>query len=206
MQVYFIPLSLSTANNLQNFGNVVPSNGVILNRAVDLKISVNTADQNRLCADLEYIIQDTANRFLLFQHAHGRLSSQSVEKQSRAWYQKSGDQVAEFLYPIGVQRELVEHNIDTIAFYGALAGNTDALRGVIQTWKYVAHELMIRSFCLPDIKLQHFLRESSRLLELLGVPEGHMLHFQEWYNVVAKTIRNSYQIPHYLQNPPLNGH
>ena len=182
------------------------SNGVILKRASDLKISVNTADQNRLSADLEYIIQDTANRFLIYQHAHGRLSSHSVEKQSRAWYQKTGHQVAEFLYPIAVQRELVEQNLDTITFYGALAENADIMQSIMQTWKYVAHELSIRSFCLPNAELQHFLHESSRLLGLLGVPEGHMLHFQEWSNCVAKTIRDSYQIPHYLQHPPPNGY
>lgn len=99
----------------------------------------------------------------------------------------------------------MEQNLDTITFHGALAGNTNAIRGIMQTWKYVAQELSIRSFCHPDAGLQHFLREASRLLELLGVPEGHMLHFQEWYNLVAKTIRESYQIPHYLQHP-LNGY
>ena len=128
---------------------------------------------------MELMICVTANRFLLREVAAGRISEESVAKVSSYWTSKNRPQVVEFQYDQATQRDLVLYNLTTLKFHGESAESPLVLNTTMYSWKTMAKEMSVRTFCAPDSQVRKHLHDGHKILEMLGAPLVTFLAFQE---------------------------
>lgn len=121
----------------------------------------------------------TANKFLVDQHRHGRLSPDSIAKITNFWTSKNRPQVVQFQYDQATQRDLILYNLRTLAFNGECARNPVLLNAIMYDWKAVAKEMSVRTFCYPDSVVRKHMHDTHKMLEMLGAPLVTFLAFQE---------------------------
>ncbi|KAI9744919.1 MAG: hypothetical protein M1818_001845 [Claussenomyces sp. TS43310] len=138
-------------------------------------ISLHPPQQGKLYMDLELLICETANRFLLDQYSAERLSAESVRKVNEFWRSKNRPGVVEFRYDQATQRDLVVANQHNFLFHGPAVGNSQRINAVLWTWKENAREMAVRTFCYADSVIAKQLNDTYNLLELLGA--DHMSLF-----------------------------
>ena len=132
----------------------------------------------------------SGNKFLMDQYKRGRMSADSVARVNASWRSKNRPQVREFQYDQLTQRELVLGNIKTFEFYGDAARNTITLNGILHSWKALAKEMSVRTFCAADIQVKKNLLDARRVLEMLGTPMVTFLAFQELQYAAHNGIRD----------------
>ena len=142
-------------------------------------ISLDPPTQAKLYSELELMICATANKVLLDQHRHGRLSPDSIAKVKNFWASKNRPQVVQFQYDQATQRDLILYNIRTSAFNGESARNQVLLNAIMYDWKTVAKEMSVRTFCYPDGVIRKHMHDTYKILEMLGAPLVTFLAFQE---------------------------
>ncbi|KAL6719333.1 hypothetical protein ACLMJK_003572 [Lecanora helva] len=149
-------------------------------------VSLDPPMQAKLYSEIELMICATANQYLNVQQQHGRMSVESLTKVVQWWASKNRPQVIEFMFDQATQRDLVLYNIKTFRFYGANANDVVSMNTMMQSWKTLAKEMSIRTFCTPDIVIKKQMHDLYKILEMLGAPLVTFLAFQE---IQVKALR-----------------
>jgi len=145
--------------------------------------------QAKLYSEIELMICATANQYLNVQQQEGRMTVDSLTKVTQTWTSKNRPQVIEFMFDQATQRDLVLYNIKTFHFYGPLAENIISMNSMMQSWKTLAKEMSVRTFCTPDAVIRKHMHDTYRILEMLGAPLVTFLAFQEIQIKVLKVMR-----------------
>ncbi|KAJ5106795.1 hypothetical protein N7456_003470 [Penicillium angulare] len=143
----------------------------------NMPVSLNPNLQGRLYSDLEMMICECANGFLLHQYYDGRVSQQSINKLLHQWELKNRPQVHQFRFDQVAQRELIQENRRTLALRGECATNTVKFHSNMRNWKSIAVEMTARTFCLPDSAVRKNLFEIHDILEMLDAPISTLRDF-----------------------------
>lgn len=128
---------------------------------------------------MELMICVTANNYLVREHRNGRVSAESVAKVFSYWSSKNRPQVVEFQYDQATQRDLILYNLTTLKFHGESAESPLVLNATMYSWKTMAKEMGVRTFCAPDSQVRKHMHDAHKILEMLGAPLVTFLAFQE---------------------------
>ncbi|KKY14929.1 hypothetical protein UCRPC4_g06584 [Phaeomoniella chlamydospora] len=167
-----------------------PENGQPFPTRSTFPISLNPPMQAKIYGELELMLCVSGNKFLMDQYERGRMSPDSVAKINAGWRAKNRPQVREFQYDQLTQRELVLANVKTFEFHGDAARNAVSLNGILHSWKALAKEMSIRTFCMADTQVKKHLLDTRRVLEMFGAPLITFLAFQEVQNAAHLRIRD----------------
>ncbi|KAJ5371030.1 uncharacterized protein N7496_007122 [Penicillium cataractarum] len=147
--------------------------------AAALVTSLDSMLQAKLYSELEVMICNTANGFILQQYYDGRISQQSIDKVNVAWNAKNNHHVVEFRYDQATQRELIVTNRRNIEFTGDSSRFPICLQTNLHNWKKIAHEMSIRTFCLPDCAIRKHIYDIHKIIDMMN-PSLETLHaFQD---------------------------
>lgn len=142
-------------------------------------ISLDPTAQAKLYSEMEVMICVSANRFLVEQHADGRVSKESIRKVNHFWGAKNRPNVVDFQFDQDTQRQLILSNIRTLHFNGDSSTNPVALHSNLHNWKAVVKEMSVRTFCAPDSVIRKHMHDIQKLLDMLGAPIATFLAFEE---------------------------
>lgn len=143
-----------------------------------ISVSLSPPEQSKLYSEIELMICATANYYLNVQQQEGRMSVESLTKVTQWWISKNRPQVIEFMFDQATQRDIVLYNIKTFRFYGANADNLISMNAMMHSWKTLAKEMSIRTFCAPDSVIRKHMHDTYKILEMLGAPLVTFLAFQ----------------------------
>lgn len=135
----------------------------------------------------------TANQYLMTQRLENRMSFESIAKITDFWTSKNRPQVIEFMFDQATQRDLVLYNLRTFRFYGANAENPVAMNAMMLSWKALAKEMSVRTFCQPDSVVRKHMHDCYKILEMLGAPLVTFLAFQEIQVKALRAIKEKQQ-------------
>lgn len=121
----------------------------------------------------------TANTFLVREYKAGRVSAESIHKIKAYWTSKNRPKVVGFLYDQMTQRDLVLYNLTTLKFHGECAENPLVLNATMYSWKLMAKEMSVRTFCNGDSMIRKHMHDTHKILEMMGTPLVTYLAFQE---------------------------
>ena len=116
------------------------------------------------------MICSTANQFLLNEKDANRMSFESVEKITTYWIHKNRPQVIDFRFDQATQRDLIELNVKTFRFHGPCAEDLIAIHTMLRSWKNLAKEMSVRTFCAPDSVIKKHMHDVFKVLGMLGAP------------------------------------
>jgi hypothetical protein len=125
------------------------------------------------------MICTSANKFLKAQLKAGLMSSESFAKITTQWAHKNRPQVLEFQFDQATQRDLILYNINTFKFHGEAKTNPLVLNSTMYSWKVMAKEMSVRTFCMPDSVIRKHLHDAHKILEMLGSGMATFLMLQE---------------------------
>ena len=131
----------------------------------------------------------TANQYLTVQQEEGRMTVESLKRVMDFWAGKNRPQVIGFMFDQATQRDLVLYNLKNFRFYGAHSENVIALNTMMQSWKTIAREMSVRTFCAPDSMIKKHMSDCYKILEMLGAPLVTFLAFQEIQVKALKIMR-----------------
>ena len=167
-------------------------------------ISLDPAHQARVQADTELMIVVSANRYFLREAEAGRLAPNTVAEIRRKWESRNMPQVLEYLFDQGTQYELVMANFKTLHFYGNFAKDVIALNSTLHSWKTLAREMSVRTFCAGDSMISKWMHDAGRVLEILGAP---LITFLAFRDLEVKTLaRITQKQQQRAQLNSVNGH
>lgn len=135
----------------------------------------------------------TANYYLNIQKDEGRMSVESVAKVMQFWTSKNRPQVISFQFDQATQRDLVLYNLKSFRFYGPNADNIVSMNSMMQSWKTLAREMAVRTFCTPDSVIRKHMHDIYKILEMLGAPLVTFLAFQEIQIKALKAMKDEQQ-------------
>lgn len=142
-------------------------------------VSLQPPEQAKLYSEMELMICAAANKFLLDQKEADRISFESVQKVTNFWVSKNRPQVIDFMFDQSTQRDLVADNVKTFRFCGPSAEDPISMHTMLLSWKTLAKEMSVRTFCSPDSVIKKQMHDSYKILEMLGAPMVTFLAFQE---------------------------
>jgi hypothetical protein len=142
-------------------------------------VSLDPPYQAKVYSEMELMICVTANNYLVREHRNGRVSAESVAKVSSYWSMKNRPQVVEFQYDQATQRDLILYNLTTLKLHGESAESPLVLNATMYSWKIMAKEMSVRTFCAPDSQVRKHMHDAHKILEMLGAPLVTFLAFQE---------------------------
>ena len=138
---------------------------------------------------MELMICATANQYLSIQQQEGHMTVESLTKVTQFWASKNRPQVIEFMFDQATQRDLVLYNLKSFRFYGPRAENVMSMNSMMQSWKTLAREMSVRTFCAPDSMIKKHMHDCYKILEMLGAPLVTFLAFQEIQAKALKIMR-----------------
>lgn len=136
--------------------------------AASLITSMDAQTQAKLYSELEVMICNTANAFILQQYYDGRVSQHSIDKVNAAWNAKNNHHVVEFRYDQATQRDLILANRRNMEFTGDSSRFPITLQSNLLQWKKIAREMTIRTFCLPDSAIRKHLYDLRKIIEMMN--------------------------------------
>ncbi|MCJ1225073.1 hypothetical protein MMC12_001722 [Toensbergia leucococca] len=142
-------------------------------------VSLSPPVQAKLYSEVELMICATANQYLMTQNRESRMTVESLLKITQWWASKNRPQVIEFQFDQLTQRDLVLANLKTFRFYGPHAENPVSMNAMMLSWKSLAKEMSVRTFCTPDSVVRKHMHDCYKILEMLGAPLVTFLAFQE---------------------------
>ena len=163
-------------------------------------VSLGPPVQARVYSEIELMICATANQYLMTQRREGRMTLESIAKITDYWTSRNRPQVIEFMFDQLTQRDLVLHNIKTFRFYGPNAENPVSMNAMMLSWKSLAKEMNVRTFCQPDSVVRKHMHDCYKILEMLGAPLVTFLAFQEIQVKVLKLIKEKQQLRDQYEN------
>ncbi|SLM40222.1 hypothetical protein LPUS_10967 [Lasallia pustulata] len=153
-------------------------------------VSLDPPTQAKLYSEVELMICATANQYLMTQRREGRMSVDSLVQIMKFWRSKNRPQVIEFQFDQLTQRDLVLYNLKSFRFYGSNAENPLSLNAMMLSWKSMAKEMSVRTFCAPDSVVRKHMHDCYKILEMLGAPLVTFLAFQEIQVRALATMRD----------------
>lgn len=144
-----------------------------------LSVSLGPPEQARILMEVELMLVHTANSFLMNQFSQGRMAVDSIKKTVDAWKARGRPTVIEFMYDQATQRDLVAINQHNFRFYGDRAGDSVRINSMLYSWKLVASQMSLRTFCDADTVILKLLFDIEQILELLGGRDPLMLRLQQ---------------------------
>lgn len=154
-------------------------------------VSLDPPTQAKLYCEIELMICVTANKFLVQQYKHGRMSPESVTRVTSYWASKNRPQVIEFQFDQATQRDLILHNLKTFQFQGESGRQPIVLNSTMYNWKTISKEMSVRTFCNPDSVVKKHMHDTHKVLEMLGAPLVTFLAFQELQVKALATIQET---------------
>jgi hypothetical protein len=142
-------------------------------------VSLDPPYQAKVYSEMELMICVTANNYLVREYRNGRISAESVARTSSFWSSKNRPQVVEFQFDQATQRDLILYNLTTLNFHGESAESPLVLNATMYSWKTMAKEMGVRTFCTPDSQVRKHLHDAHKILEMLGAPLVTFLALQE---------------------------
>ncbi|KAJ5488806.1 hypothetical protein N7539_003696 [Penicillium diatomitis] len=143
-----------------------------------LTTSLDSDKQAKLYAELEVLICNTANDFILEQYYAGRISQHSIDKVNAGWNNKNQHHVNEFRFDQATQRELIVANRRRIAFTGDSARLPICVQTNLHNWKCLAREMSVRTFCLPDSAIRKHLFDLRQIITMMNPKLDTLMTFQ----------------------------
>lgn len=122
------------------------------------------------------------------------MSIESLIKVTDWWIAKNRPQVLEFMYDQSTQRDLVLANIRTFRFYGPNAENPVSMNAMMLSWRALAKEMGVRTFCTPDSVIKKHMHDCYKILEMLGAPMVTFLAFQEIQVRTLKQMKDKQEL------------
>ncbi|KAI4202748.1 MAG: hypothetical protein LQ346_001910 [Caloplaca aetnensis] len=180
-----IPASLSNRES--------PSKSGAVKVISTFPVSLSPPEQSKFYAEAELMIVATANNYLIIQKEEGRMSYESVAKITNFWAQKNRPQVIDFMFDQLTQRDLILYNLKTFRFYGPNAENPMSMNAMMNSWKTLAKEMSVRTFCTGDSTIRKQIQDIYKILELLGAPMVTFMAFQQIQVKILKTMREKQQ-------------
>ena len=165
-------------------------------------VSLGPPVQARLYSEIELMICATANQYLMIQRFENRMSLESITKITDFWTSKNRPQVIEFMFDQATQRDLVLYNLKTFRFYGPNAENPVSMNTMMLSWKTLAKEMSVRTFCQPDSVVRKHMHDCYKILEMLGAPLVTFLAFQEIQVKALKIMKEKQQQTEEYANIP----
>ncbi|KAL8930976.1 MAG: hypothetical protein Q9208_000077 [Pyrenodesmia sp. 3 TL-2023] len=156
-------------------------------------VSLSPPEQSKFYAEAELMIVATANNYLIIQKEEGRMSYESVAKITNFWAQKNRPQVIDFMFDQLTQRDLILYNLKTFRFYGPNAENPMSMNAMMNSWKTLAKEMSVRTFCTGDSTIRKQIQDIYKILELLGAPMVTFMAFQQIQVKILKIMREKQQ-------------
>lgn len=153
--------------------------------AASLVTSLDTTTQAKLYSELEVMICNVANGFILQQYYDGRVSQHSINKVNAAWNAKNNHHVVEFRFDQATQRDLILANRRCMEFTGDASRFPIRLQTNLQNWKKIAHEMSIRTFCLPDSAIRKHFFDIRQIIDMMDPSLETLRAFQDltaWTN------------------------
>ncbi|KAL8941595.1 MAG: hypothetical protein Q9216_002146 [Gyalolechia sp. 2 TL-2023] len=181
-----IPASLSSRES--------PSKSGAVPAASTFPVSLSPPEQAKFYSEAELMICATANQYLTIQKEQGRMSYESVEKVLNFWAQKNRPQVIGFMFDQLTQRDLVLSNLKTFRFYGPNAENPMSMNAMMNSWKTLAKEMSVRTFCTGDSTIRKQIQDIYKILELLGAPMVTFMAFQQIQVKILKIMREQQKV------------
>ncbi|KAL8998541.1 MAG: hypothetical protein Q9188_006078 [Gyalolechia gomerana] len=157
-------------------------------------VSLSPPEQAKFYSEAELMICATANQYLTIQKEQGRMSYESVEKVLNFWAQKNRPQVIGFMFDQLTQRDLVLQNLKTFRFYGPNAENAMSMNAMMNSWKTLAKEMSVRTFCTGDSTIRKQIQDIYKILELLGAPMVTFMAFQQIQVRILKIMREQQKV------------
>ncbi|KAI4145181.1 MAG: hypothetical protein LQ341_002454 [Variospora aurantia] len=176
-----IPTSLSNRES--------PSKSGSIKAASTFPVSLSPPEQAKFYSEAELMIVATANNYLIIQKDEGRMSYESVVKITNFWAQKNRPQVIDFMFDQLTQRDLILSNLKTFRFYGPNAENAMSMNAMMNSWKTLAKEMSVRTFCTGDSTIRKQIQDIYKILELLGAPMVTFMAFQQIQVRILKVMR-----------------
>ncbi|KAI4096849.1 MAG: hypothetical protein LQ344_000649 [Seirophora lacunosa] len=177
----FIPASLSNRESPSKPGSI---------KAIStFPVSLSPPEQAKFYSEAELMIVATANNYLIIQKDEGRMSYESVVKITNFWAQKNRPQVIDFMFDQLTQRDLILSNLKTFRFYGPNAENPMSMNAMMNSWKTLAKEMSVRTFCTADSTIRKQIQDIYKILELLGAPMVTFMAFQQIQVRILKIMR-----------------
>jgi hypothetical protein len=121
---------------------------------------------------LELSLHQTANSFLMAQVNQARMSLDSWKKHDELWKEKGRPSVREFMYNLEMQQKLVSDNQHSFRFYGDSLGSNIRLNAMLHSWRQVARQLAVRTFCDPNSVVLKLICDVERILEGIGAVDS----------------------------------
>lgn len=154
-----------------------------------LSVSLGPPEQARILMEVELMIVHTANSFLMNQFSQGRMAVDSIKKTVDAWKNRGRPTVIEFMYDQATQRDLVAINQHNFRFHGERAGDSARINSMLYTWKMVASQMAIRTFCNADTIILKLLFDIEMIIELLGARDAILLRLQQIRSAANERMR-----------------
>ncbi|KAL8947908.1 MAG: hypothetical protein Q9222_005857 [Ikaeria aurantiellina] len=171
-----------------------PSKSTTTAQTSTFPVSLSPPEQAKFYADTELMIIATANKYLITQKEEGRMSYESIAKVTNFWTQKNRPQVIEFMFDQLTQRDLILYNLKTFRFYGPNAENLVSLNSMMNSWKTLAKEMSVRTFCTGDSMIRKHIHDIYGILDMLGAPMVTFMAFQQSVVKILATIRDQQKI------------
>ncbi|KAI9717221.1 MAG: hypothetical protein M1828_007415 [Chrysothrix sp. TS-e1954] len=156
-------------------------------------ISLAVGKQAKFYMEIDVLLQREANLFLLKEYRKGNLSVESVQKVVKYWRGLGRAQVTEFRYDLSTQRELVALNVETIDFAGVNALNPYKIPVALNTWKGLAREISIRTYCQGDSAVKKQMHDAQLVLDLMDPDAGAWNSLKQIRDRVLEEISDQFE-------------
>ena len=168
--------------------HISPSKAPKIRATTTFPVSLKPFEQSKLYCELELMLSAAANKYLNVQKEAGRMSLKSIQAVTHHWVTRNRPQVIEFQFDLQTQRELVYMNLKTFRFYGPHAENVVSLVTMLNSWKAMAKEMSVRTFCTPDSVIKKQFHGAYKVLELLGAPPASFIAFNHLHRETLQTM------------------
>ncbi|KAL8707635.1 MAG: hypothetical protein Q9220_007373 [cf. Caloplaca sp. 1 TL-2023] len=179
---------------ISNSAHESPSKSTTTKYISTFPVSLSPPEQAKFYSETELMIVATANKYLITQKEEGRMSYESIAKVTNFWAQKNRPQVIDFMFDQLTQRDLILYNLKTFRFYGPNAENMVCMNAMMNSWKTLAKEMSIRTFCTGDSTIRKHIHDIYGILDMLGAPPVTFMAFQQSVVKVLATIRDQQKI------------
>jgi hypothetical protein len=133
-----------------------------------IPISLKENEQAKVYTNVELILCEVSNSFLMEQYNRGRMLADSIKRVTDFWRSKGRAEVIEFKYDQLTQCDLIIANQKNFRFHGRESDNNIHISAILYTWKQNAKEMSVRTFCFSDSMVEKHLADSYKILEILG--------------------------------------
>ncbi|OQD71250.1 hypothetical protein PENPOL_c001G08765 [Penicillium polonicum] len=133
-------------------------------------ITLNPDVQSILYAEIENMITQAANEFLMKEYYNGNLSTGSLSKLKRDWEGMNMPGVPQFRFDQFTQYKLIISNRHRLNF-----GRTNInVTTILSNWEKICKHMSIRTFVAPDSVVKKDISDILHLLQLLKADERHI--------------------------------